>query len=82
VTWLPLPLLVTQIMTWFVLGWELSFPLLMTWKWTRRVGLVFGVLFHLGIFVLMEISVFPLYAICMYLPMIPFAGTSRFRRVG
>jgi Vitamin K-dependent gamma-carboxylase len=70
---LPLPFEVTRIMTWTVLTWEVSFPLLVIFKWPRRLALFFGVVFHLGIFVSMELGPFPLYALCMYLPLIPWS---------
>jgi Vitamin K-dependent gamma-carboxylase len=78
-TWLPLPLIVTRILTWFVLVWELTFPLLMVWKWPRRIALVCGVMFHLGIFALMEIGFFSLYALCLYLPLVPIGREERGR---
>jgi hypothetical protein len=67
----PLPIELTRMMTWSVLAWELSFPLLMLWKWTRRPALVFGVLFHFGIFASLELATFVPYALCMYLPLLP-----------
>jgi len=60
---------VGQLMTWTVLVWEVSFPILVVWKWSRRAALVFGVMFHLGIFATMELGGFVPYAICMYLPL-------------
>lgn len=74
---LPIPFVVTQIMTWTVLAWEVSFPLLLLTKWTRRLALVFGVLFHLGIFLTMELGGFQLYALCMYLPFVAWERWSR-----
>jgi hypothetical protein len=74
---LPIPHRVTQIMTWSVMIWEVSFPLLMLEKWTRRIALVFGVLFHLGIFATMELGGFVPYALCMYLPLVPWERLRR-----
>jgi hypothetical protein len=71
---LPLPFYVTKWMTWSVLTWEVTFPFMAMWKWSRRVALCFGVLFHLGIFASMELALFVPYALCMYLPMIPWPG--------
>ncbi|HZZ82132.1 MAG TPA: HTTM domain-containing protein [Gemmataceae bacterium] len=68
---LPLPFVVTQIMTWTVLAWEVLFPFTLIFKWPRRVALFMGVMFHLGIFVSLELGPFALYAICMYLPLLP-----------
>jgi hypothetical protein len=70
VAW-PVPLFVTRILTWTVLAWETLFPLLVIFKWPRRFALCMGVLFHLGIFATLEIGPFVPYALCMYLPLIP-----------
>ena len=40
-------------------------------RWNRGIFLVFGVLFHLGILVGMELGGFALYAMCLYLPFVP-----------
>jgi hypothetical protein len=66
-----LPMMLTRLMTWSVVVWETTFPLLVLWKWSRRVALIFGVLFHLGIFATMELAFFVPYALCMYLPLFP-----------
>ena len=68
---LQLPLVVMQIMTWSVLVWEAGFPLWVLCPWTRTTALVFGVLFHLGIFLSMELGGFGPYMIAMYLPLVP-----------
>jgi len=67
---LPLNYALTRWLTWSVLAWELCFPLLVLWKWPRRVALGFGVLFHLGIGLTMDLGFFVPYALCMYLPLI------------
>lgn len=67
----------TQVMTWIVLVWEVSFPLLVIFKWPRRIALYFGVTFHLGIFATMELGGFVPYALCMYLPLLPWGKVSR-----
>jgi hypothetical protein len=66
-----LPIWMMRGMTWAVLSWEVSFPLLVLHRWTRVVALVFGVGFHLGIFFTMELGFFVPYALCMYLPLVP-----------
>ena len=73
----PLPIHVTRIMTWTVLAWETLLPLLVIFKWPRRVALCIGVIFHLGIFASLELGPFALYALCMYLPMIPWEWLGR-----
>jgi hypothetical protein len=68
---LPVPLLVTRISTWMVLVWELAFPVLVLFRRTRGVALVFGVAFHLGILATMELGGFVPYVLCLYLPLLP-----------
>ncbi len=59
-------------MTWTVLAWEISFPLLVVMsRWTRVAALLFGVAFHLGIGLTMELGFFAPYALCLYLPLAP-----------
>ena len=66
---LPYPL--TRLMTWAVLVWELCFPALMLSRWTRPATLCVGVLFHVGLLVVLELGLFPLYMLCLYLPFVP-----------
>ena len=58
-------------MTWAVLVWEAGFPLLVSLRWTRTVTLLFGVLFHLGIGLSLELGGFAFYMMCLYLPLVP-----------
>jgi hypothetical protein len=66
-----LPYTLTRLMTWLVLSWEVSFPLLMIWRPVRIVALCFGALFHAGIFLSMELGGFGPYMLCLYLPLLP-----------
>jgi hypothetical protein len=68
---LPVPWWASQALTWTVLAWEILFPLLVLMPMTRVVALMMGVAFHLGIGLLIELGVFPLYMICLYLPLLP-----------
>ena len=68
---LPIPFVVTQVSTWLVLAWELSFPLLVLFRRTRWLALAIGVAFHLGIFATMELGGFVPYVLCLYLPLLP-----------
>jgi hypothetical protein len=78
---LPLPIWLSRLMTWSVLIWEVSFPLLIWMKWTRLAALIMGVMFHLGIFATMELGGFVPYALCMYIPLLPWGEwTSRAAR--
>lgn len=79
---LPIPVEVTRVMTWSVLIWEATFPLMVWWKWSRRVALFFGILFHVGIFATMELAGFVPYALCMYLPLFPFEWFERKAETG
>lgn len=67
----PMPYWLTKIMTWFVLGWEIGFPVLVILPWTRTVALLFGVAFHIGIGLSMELGGFVFYMLCLYLPLLP-----------
>jgi hypothetical protein len=68
---LPLPLPLLQLQTWTVLLWEACFPLLIVLPRTRTPALLLGILFHVGTGVLLQIGAFPLYMICLYLPLAP-----------
>jgi hypothetical protein len=67
----PLPYVVTWLVTLFILFWELTFPLWMPFRRTRVAALGIGALFHLGIFVQMELGGFAPYMLCLYLPLLP-----------
>ncbi len=47
-----------RLSTWSVLTWECGFALLVLWPRTRRLALVAGVGFHLGIFLTMSVGTF------------------------
>jgi hypothetical protein len=68
---LPIPYLLTQLLTWSVLAWELAFPLLVMIRRTRVIALLFGVTFHLGIGLFLELGMFTPYMLCLYLPLVP-----------
>jgi hypothetical protein len=68
---LPLPIWLIKVLTWSVVTWEVSFPVLVVNRWTRMVALLFGVGFHLGILCTMELGFFAPYALCLYLPLVP-----------
>jgi hypothetical protein len=60
-----------QATAWAVLAWEIGFPLLVAMPATRTATLAFGVLVHVGIGLSIELAMFPLCMICMYLPLVP-----------
>jgi hypothetical protein len=76
---LPVTFPILQLTTWLVIAWEVSFPLLVLFRWTRVPALIMGALFHLGILVTMEIGFFAPYMLCFYLPMVPWERWSRRR---
>jgi Vitamin K-dependent gamma-carboxylase len=74
---LPLPYWVSQCLTWGALIWEVGFPLWIMLKRTRVPALIIGVIFHVITFFHLEIAAFPLYALCLYLPLAPWERLRR-----
>jgi hypothetical protein len=74
---LPLPEFLLRLLAWITVVWELAFPLLMLITWARKTTLWIGVFFHLGTLVHLEVGLFPLYALCYYVPFIPFRESKR-----
>jgi hypothetical protein len=68
---LPLPFWLTKMMTYAVVWWEVLFTPMVLWRWTRSVAVCFGVLFHLGIWVTMEIGWFSPYVLSFYAVWVP-----------
>lgn len=66
-----LPLWISAPASWLTLGWELFFPLLVLWRRTRYAALAYGVLLHLGIFALMEVTHFSFTTLAWYWLFIP-----------
>ena len=60
-----------------VLVWEAGFPLWVGLPWTRKAALLFGVAFHLGIGLSMELGFFAPYALCFYLHLLPWERFTR-----
>jgi hypothetical protein len=75
----PVPFWVTWLLTKVVLYWEVTFPLWMPFRRTRIAALGLGALFHLGIFVQMELGGFAPYMLCLYLPLLPWHRWLRHR---
>lgn len=57
--------------TWFTLTWELGFPIFAYFRPTRKLTFWIGVLFHLGSGLLLRLGMFPLYMLCLYVPLLP-----------
>jgi len=66
-----LPLFISVPASWATLGWELLFPLLVIWKRTRYAALAFGVILHLGIFAMMEVTHFSFTTLAWYWLFVP-----------
>jgi uncharacterized membrane protein YphA (DoxX/SURF4 family) len=77
---LPLSYPLTQFMTWTVLIWELTFPVLVMTPWLRKPALWMGVSFHLGTAALLQLGPFPFYMLCLYLPLVPWERYTAARR--
>ncbi len=63
---LPLPFWMTAVLTYCCVWWEALFPVLVSWRRTRAWTLWFGVSFHAGIFLTMEVGWFSIYSLCFY----------------
>lgn len=70
-TQLPVSYMLVRLLSWLVLAWEVGFPLWIVLPWTRKPALWLGVLFHLSIWISMEIGGFAPYMLCFYLPLVP-----------
>jgi hypothetical protein len=68
---LSLPAWALQAMTWTPLVFELGFPLLVMIPRVRVLALCVGILFHLGTGIFLQLGPFPLYMMCLYLPLVP-----------
>jgi hypothetical protein len=74
---LPLPYWASRCLTWGALIWEVGFPVWIMLKRTRVPALFIGVIFHLITFFHLDIAAFPLYALCLYLPLAPWERLRR-----
>ena len=53
-------------LAWFIRDWELVFPLLLLNLYTRRLSLIIGLLFHLGLLLTMHLRWFPVIMLSLY----------------
>lgn len=74
---LPVWPLLAQALTWVTLAWELAFPLLVVSRRTRVPALLIGAWFHVATGVLLKLGMFPVYALCLYLPLLPWERVAR-----
>jgi uncharacterized membrane protein YphA (DoxX/SURF4 family) len=68
---LPLPLWITATLTYVSVWWEALFTFLVMNRWTRKWALWFGVMFHTGIYVTIEVGWFSFYTMAYYGVWIP-----------
>ena len=73
------PAWASSAMTYFVLAWELLFPFCMLVRPARIVALVIGASFHVVTVLNLEIGPFGLYALCLYLPLLPWESWTKTR---
>jgi hypothetical protein len=73
----PQPVILLQAMTLVVLVWELGFPAFMWISRLRMPALWLGVLFHVGTGLTMRLGPFPLYMLCLYLPLVPWESAAK-----
>jgi hypothetical protein len=77
---LPTPMWLMAAATWLTLVWEIGFPIWIAWRPTRRWAWLLGVAFHLGTGILLKLGMFPIYALCCYVPLLPWERlTDRWR---
>lgn len=74
----PIPFWITAPLTYMSVWFETLFPLLVLWPRTRKWTLWFGVLFHLGIYLMIEVGWFSFYTIAMYGVWIPDSWWQRY----
>ncbi len=53
-------------LAWFIRDWELFFPVLLLNPYTRRLSILIGVLFHLGLLLTMHLRWFPVIMLSLY----------------
>lgn len=66
-----IPMPIYRLSAWVTLWWELGFPFLILYPFTRKLALWLGVLFHLGTAATLEVSLFPWWSIALYVPFLP-----------
>jgi uncharacterized membrane protein YphA (DoxX/SURF4 family) len=80
---LPVPFWLTAALTYVCVWWEVLFPLLVLIRWTRKWALLFGLLFHLGIYFTIEVGWFSFYTMSFYGVWVPDSFWERLgRRAG
>jgi len=57
--------------TWLVLFWELTFPLWLLWRPTRRLAIAVGIAMHMGLWLFFDVGLYPPAMIALYLIYLP-----------
>lgn len=78
----PQPLWLTAPLSYLSVWWEVLFPLLVLWRPTRSAALVFGLLFHTGIWLTIEVGWFSFYTMTYYAVWVPDWFWARYDRPG
>jgi hypothetical protein len=71
------PVAVYRLSAWATLWWELGFPLLILYPFTRKLALWLGAAFHIGCAVTLEVGMFPWWALALYVPLVPWERLGR-----
>lgn len=74
-----LPVFAHRLSSWVAIGWELAFPVLLAFRWTRVPCLVLGVVFHVLTFLTLEVGHFALYSLAFYVLFVPWERWPRRR---
>ena len=53
-------------LAWFIRYWELFFPVLLLNRYTRRLSILIGILFHIGLLLTMHLRWFPIIMLALY----------------
>lgn len=77
---LPVPFWATAALTYVSVWWEALFPLLVLVRRTRPWALAFGLVFHLGIWLTIEVGWFSFYTLAFYAVWVPERFWARFDR--
>jgi Vitamin K-dependent gamma-carboxylase len=65
-------------LAWFIRWWESLFPVLLLNPYTRKLSLIIGILFHVGLLLTMNLRWFAVIMISLYLALIPNNNFLRF----
>jgi uncharacterized membrane protein YphA (DoxX/SURF4 family) len=68
------------LLSWIIMWWELLFPLLVMNTYTRKMCLVIGILFHIGLLLTMNLRWFAIIMLSLYLALIPGRYFHRFEK--